>query len=161
MSKTMKNFKQVMQPPIKLLCLVTAFGLAACDPGQPSSSGGFNATGYAASLSQADFNALPPEQQYQVASKLYGTLFRGISAEDFFDLNQGMGSLSPNSKTFITDTKNALQASLSPAALLAANTLIEGLDDEGNPNEADAKYSFDEDTDANENDTTTCDKSVI
>lgn len=147
----MKNFKHAMQPSIKLLCLVTAFGLAACDPGQPGSSEGFSATGYAAPLSQAEFNSLPAEQQYQVASKLYGTFFRGISAEDFFDLNQGMNSLSANSKTFITDTRSALQTTLTPAALLAANTLIEGLDSEGNPNEDEAKYTFDEDSDANEN----------
>ena len=112
MSKTMKTINNAVKPAVKLLCLATLLGVAACDPGQPESSAGFNASGYAAPLSQAEFNSLPPEQQYQVASKLYGTLFRGISAEDFFDLDAGTSSLSPKSSTFLVDTKKALERTL-------------------------------------------------
>ncbi len=151
MSKTMKTINNAVKPAVKLLCLATLLGVAACDPGQPESSAGFNASGYAAPLSQAEFNSLPPEQQYQVASKLYGTLLRGISAEDFFDLEAGTSSLSPKSSTFLVDTKKALETTLTVDQLNAADSLIEGLDEEGNPVEDEAKYSFDEDSDANEN----------
>ena len=151
MSKTMKTFKHAVKPTVQLLCLATLFGLAACDPGLPESSSCFSASGYAAPLSQAEFNSLPPEEQYQVASKLYGTLFRGISAEDFFNLEAGTTSLSSKSNTFLVDTKQALETTLTVQELLAADTLIEGFDEEGNPNEDDAKYSFDTDTEADRN----------
>jgi hypothetical protein len=151
MSKTMKNFDHAIKPIVKLLCLATAIGLAGCDPGTPEANSGFNASGFAAPLSQAEFNSLPPEQQYQVASKLYGTLFRGISAEDFFDLSAGTDNLTPKSNTFLVDTRKALETTLIVDELRAADTLIEGFDSEGNPNEADAKYAFDDDTDADEN----------
>ena len=151
MSKTMKKFDHAIKPIVKLLCLATAIGLAGCDPGTPEANSGFNVSGYAAPLSQAEFNSLPPEQQFQVASKLYGTLFRGISAEDFFDLSAGTENLAPKSSTFLNDTRKALITTLTPQELLAADTLIEGFDDEGNSNEDEAKYSFDNDTDADEN----------
>ncbi len=151
MSKTMKTFQYAIKPSIKFLCLAAAFSLAACDPGQPEGSSGFSASGYAAPLSQAEFNSLSPQAQYQVASKLYGTLFRGISAEDFFDLQAGTANLKPKSSSFLTDTKRALSTTLSADALLAVETVIEGFDTEGNPIEDDAKYSFDDDTRADEN----------
>jgi len=147
----MKTFEYAIKPTVKLLGLVAALGLAACDPGQPESNSGFNASGYAAPLSQAEFNSLSPEAQYQVASKLYGTMFRGISAEDFFNLDAGTANLSPKSSTFLTDTRKALSTTLTADELLAVETVIEGFDAEGNPVEDDARYSFDTDTDANEN----------
>lgn len=151
MSKTMKNFDHAIQPIVKLLCLATAIGLAGCDPGTPEANGGFNVSGFAAPLSQTEFNSLPPEQQYQVASKLYGTLFRGISAEDFFDLSAGTDNLAPKSSTFLTDTRESLQSTLDPVTLYEVNGIIEGFDEEGNPNEADAKYEFDTDPAADDN----------
>ncbi len=151
MSKTMKTFEYAIKPSIKFLCLAAAFSLAACDPGQPESNTGFSASGYAAPLSQAEFNSLSPEAQYQVASKLYGTLFRGISAEDFFDLQAGTANLTPKSTTFLTDTRKALSTMLAADELFAVEAVIEGFDAEGNPVEDDAKYSFDADSRADEN----------
>ncbi len=139
MRKTMKNFDHAIKPIVKLLCLATAIGLAGCDPGTPEANSGFNASGFAAPLSQAEYNTLTPEEQYQVASKLYGTLFRGISVEDFFDLDAGTTNLSPKSATFLDDTRKALRTSLSATELLAADTLIEGFDAEGNPDEDDGQ----------------------
>jgi len=147
----MKSFEHAKKLTVTLVCLLTISSLTGCDPGQPEAISGFTASGAVAPLSQGEFNALSPEDQYQVASKLYGTLFRGISAEDFYNLDAGVGVLSPKSTTFITDTKKALSTSLSVSELSAANTLIEGLDSEGNAVEDDAKYSFDSDPDANEN----------
>jgi len=148
MKAIIKTFNNSLAQTIVLLVTV---GLAACDPGLPEASSGLSISGFAAPLSQAEFNALPAESQYQVASKLYGTLFRGISAEDFFDLNAGTDTLQPKNNRFLLDTKDALQKGLSNAELLAVNTVIEGLDSEGNAIESNAKYTFDRDTDANEN----------
>ncbi len=44
-------------------------------------------------LTDADFDALPPQQRFQVANKLLGTLYRGVSAKDFFDLGAGLDPL--------------------------------------------------------------------
>jgi hypothetical protein len=147
----MKTFDLALKESVKLFCLAAAFSLAACDPGQPAVEADYSVSGYAAPLSQAEYNSLTPEQQYQVANKIYGTFFRGISAEDFFDLEAGTSTLTPKSKTFLVDTRKALSTALSVQELRAVDALIEGFDDEGNPNEDDAKYSFDTDTDADEN----------
>jgi len=147
----MKTFDLTVKPYIKLLCLTASLGLAACDPGLPEGSSGFNVSGYAAPLSQAEFNSLTPEEQYQVANKLYGTFFRGISAEDFFDLSGGTENLVPKSTTFLTDTRKSLKTSLASEKLQEVNGIIEGFDDEGNPNADDAKYEFDDNSRADEN----------
>jgi len=151
-----KTCTHSMNHPVKCFAIVTAMavaiGLAGCDPGQPNSNGDdLQITGFAKALTQDEFNELTPEQQYQVANKLYGTFFRGISAEDFFDLSSGTTTLVPKSSTFLTDTREKLKASLSNNDLLAVNGVIEGFDEEGNPNEEDAKYEFDDDDDADEN----------
>ena len=147
MKLTMKTFDHSIKQLTKLAIATTAISLMACDPGLPEgSSSDLTISGAAASLSQAEFNSLPAEAQYQVASKLYGTLFRGISAEEFFNLNAGVNNLKAKSNSFLDDTKQALKTSLSNNELLAVNTVIEGFDSEGNANEDDAKYSFDDDT---------------
>ncbi len=155
MNPTMKTFEHSLKKQLSKLALITAaIGLMACDPGQPDINSGSHVTGFAAPLSQAEFNSLPAEAQYQVASKLYGTLFRGISAEDFFDLNAGVDTLKPKSSNFLNNTRQALTRTLSPNELLAVDTVIEGFDSEGNVIEDDAKYSFDPDSDADENEKT-------
>jgi hypothetical protein len=147
----MKIFERPIKPAFKLLCLFAALGLAACDPGQPGGDSDNEVSGTAEALSQSEFNDLLPEDQYAVASKLYGTFYRGISAEDFFDLNAGTANLSVTSSSFLKDTRSKLNTALSIDELSAADTLIEGFDAEGNPDEDLAKYSFDPDTDADEN----------
>jgi len=135
-----------------IIVLITTFALAGCDPGEPQgSSDDLQINGYAAALTQNEFNELTPEEQYQVANKLYGTLFRGVSAEEFFDFSSGTSTLRTKSNTFLSDTRYLLKSPLSNAKLLEVNSLIEGFDDQGNPNEADAKYTFDTDSDADEN----------
>jgi hypothetical protein len=136
----------------KLIAVVAVFGLVGCEPGQPKgASDDLQISGFAAPLSQSEFNSLPAEKQYQVASKLYGTFFRGISAEDFFDFSNGVSNLVPKNSQFLQDVRNDLNNISQSQAIQDANTLIEGLDAEGNPDESLAKYTFDDDTDADEN----------
>jgi hypothetical protein len=122
-----------------------------CDPGLPEGSNDFAAGGSAVALSQGAFNTLSAEDQYMVANKLLGTMFRGVSAEDFFDLNAGVGNLQPNSATYLEDLKNALARNMSHAEVLAYDTIIDGLDAEGNPDPANAKYEFDTRSDLESN----------
>lgn len=126
--------------------------LVACDPGVPTGQTGFNAGGAAAALTQAEFNALPPEQQYQVASKLYGTLFRGITADEFFDMSAGLGTLTPKSSTFLDDTRQRLSTNLSLDIISQYDKAIDGLDEDlSNPDPDLARYTFDTRTDLESN----------
>jgi hypothetical protein len=154
MKPTMKTFDHSIKQLTKLAIATAVISLMACDPGQPEINSDSNVTGFAAPLSQAEFNSLTAETQYQVASKLYGTLFRGISAEDFFDLNAGVANLKPKNNNFLADTKQALKKNLTIDELLAVDAVIEGFDNEGNAIEENAKYSFDPDSDADENEKT-------
>ena len=122
-----------------------------CDPGLPEGNNDFAAGGSAVALSQAEFNTLPVEDQYMVANKLLGTMYRGIPAEDFFNLDAGMANLQPTSSNFIVDTKKALSTSMNTAEIQIYDTIIDGLDEEGNPDPDNAKYLFDTDADAREN----------
>ena len=112
------------------LILAASMAVLGCDPGLPEGSNDFNAGGSAVSLSQAEFNNLPPEQQYMVANKLLGTMYRGVPMQDFFNLDAGMGSLQPNSSSFITDTRDALATNMSNEEVLVYDTIIDGLDAE-------------------------------
>ncbi len=150
----MKAFDCLIIIFMKLVIVTAAVSLSACDPGLPDSSSGNSVSGFAAPLSQAEFNSLSAESQYQVASKLYGTLLRGISAEDFFDLSVGMDNLKPKSSSFLSDTRQALNRTLSIDELQKVDAIIEGFDSEGNANEADAKYTFDTDSSSDENERT-------
>lgn len=136
----------------KLPLLIAASMLVlGCDPGLPEGNNDFNAGGSAVALSQGEFNSLSAEDQYMVANKLLGTMYRGIAVEDFFNVDAGMENLQPLSSSFLDDTRKALSTSLSRAEVLARDTIIDGLDEEGNPVSADAKYLFDTEVDAKEN----------
>jgi hypothetical protein len=122
-----------------------------CDPGLPEGGSEFAAGGTAVALSQGEFNTMPAEQQFMVANKLLGTMYRGVSAEDFFNLEAGMANLQPKNTSFILDTKNAIETSMVPEEVLAIDTIIDGLDEEGNPDPDNAKYLFDTDSNTRNN----------
>lgn len=125
-----------------LLLLASCF-LVACDPGAPGDSTEVRGTGFAAELSTSEFNALPPEQQYEVANKLLGSMFRGIAVEDYFDTSNGIATLVPKSKNFLGELRTTLNTKLLITDVQAYDTIIDGLDAEGNPVAANAKYIFD------------------
>ncbi|MDH5393891.1 MAG: hypothetical protein OEY11_11945 [Gammaproteobacteria bacterium] len=92
---------------IRLIPLALLAFTLGCEPNNPADSLPVNdlfqhsVSGKAAPLSTAEFNALSPEQQYRVANKLLGTLFRGVSVNDFFDLSQGINNLTLTDTDFI------------------------------------------------------------
>ncbi|MCK5335267.1 MAG: hypothetical protein KAQ67_03860 [Gammaproteobacteria bacterium] len=92
---------------LKLIPLILVTSLLGCTPYDPSEDLPPNdlfqdsVSGKAAPLSKTEFNALTPEQQYRVANKLLGTMFRGVSVNDFFDLSQGMNNLTVKDPDFL------------------------------------------------------------
>lgn len=131
--------KRMLYPAV-VLC--AAIFLASCDPGAPEGSSEVRGSGFAAELSQSEFNALPPAQQYAVANKLLNTMFRGTSVEDFFDTSNGITNLTPRSRNFLNEERSLLNTKLLTTEVLAHDTIIDGLDAEGNPVAANAKYLF-------------------
>ena len=127
----------------KLVTLLISIMLLGCDPGQPGGDTSYSAGGYAAALTDGEFNALEAEQQYMVANKLLGTMFRGVRVDQFFDLSAGLSDLHPASKSFITDVRKSIRTNLSQVEVDAWDSIIDGLDAEGNPVAADARYIFD------------------
>ncbi|MDH5423583.1 MAG: hypothetical protein OEY29_01145 [Gammaproteobacteria bacterium] len=103
---------------LKYLSLLLAFYLSGCSPYDPSSDLPPNdlfqnsVSGKAAPLTKTEFNALTPEQQYRVANKLLGTMFRGVSVHDFFDLSLGMNNLSVKDHDFLNTTAVRLITSI-------------------------------------------------
>lgn len=133
----------VNNKPFFICSLLAASFLLGCDPGAPGDSTELHGSGYAAELSRSEFNALPPEQQYEVANKLLGTMFRGIGIEEYFDTSSGMANLVPQSNNFLGNLRTTLNTKLLLTEVQARDEEIDGLDAEGNPVAADAKYIFD------------------
>ncbi|MDH5229863.1 MAG: hypothetical protein OEY38_07390 [Gammaproteobacteria bacterium] len=60
-----------------------------------------NPEGAAQQLSLEEYNRLPPDKQFMVVNNLLGTLYKGVPANEFFDLSKGMKPL-----TVASDKKN-------------------------------------------------------
>ena len=130
------------------IIIVIAMTVVACDPGQPEGQSDSQVGGSAIALSQSEFNTLSAEKQYLIANKLLGTMFRGIAVEDFFDVNSGVANLRPIDTSFLTKTRNSIATDMSSAEVIAYDAIIDGLDADGNPDPANAKYLFDSDSNA-------------
>ncbi len=77
--------------PVGIICL-TALLAQGCEPTAPGLGGAqplanAPATGSAAPLSDATFDALPIDDQYRVVNKLLATLYNGVSVEQFYELD--------------------------------------------------------------------------
>lgn len=139
-----------MRFKLPIVC-AAAITVMACDPGLPESGSGFQASGAVAALSPSEFSTLSAEQQYMVANKLMGTMYRGIAVEDFFDMSTGMANLSPVDSSFLSTMRNNISTNLSQGEVLFYDSIIDGLDDEGNPDPDNAKYDFDDDSNTRNN----------
>ncbi len=77
---------------IALPLLATA--MVACTPEAPSlgaANGGSAAaaSGQAAPMSDAQFNALPIDTQYKIVNKLLSSVYNGMPVDDFYDVTGG------------------------------------------------------------------------
>ncbi len=126
----------------RLLSLVIlAAAIAGCDVGIPSkgAQAGFHVSGFAAPLSEDEYSRLSDEQQYRVANKLLGTMYRGVAVADFFDISQGMDRPAlKEGRGFLSSVEAALSTPLDGATLDYYDTLISGDEESG----VEARFSF-------------------
>ena len=127
--------------------ILLIFGLMACGDGEVPSKGpadpDLKPDGFAAPLTQQELDNLTPAKQYQVASKLLATLWRGVPVESFFDLSQGLDPAQVRREGFLERVREDLSEPLSEGVRTATDAEIFGLDAEGNRDPEQAKYRFD------------------
>ncbi len=132
---------------LALVPLLAALALSGCNPGQPSGGGSSASSvrGTAAPLSDSDFNAMSAEQQYQVVSKLLGTLYKGMPVDEFFDVSAGFDDPQVAYTNALARIRQAIAEDMPAAERDAIDRAIDGIDSEGNPNEELNMYTFDGD----------------
>lgn len=123
--------------------LFCSISLAACKPSSPQDKaddreGG--ALSHSFTLSQSEFDGLSPEDQFMVANKVLSTMYRGVPADEFFDLTQGLDNPVVQYTNFINRTQSALQRDLSNSEIVALNQDIFGVVD--NPETQDIDESI-------------------
>jgi len=112
-------------------CLATL--TAGCKPSEPEPSGQERSTlNFSYTLTQSEFDQLPPEDQFVVANKALSVMHRGLPADEFFDLTQGFDSPKVAYGNFINRTQLALQTKMAPTELQSQNLQIFGRDDDPN-----------------------------
>ncbi len=85
------------------IILILMFLLAACNSGGGSGSGDSGGSGSSGTVAQVaesmerlsdeEFNALTEEDKMGVSNKVMGALFKGVAADDFFNLGAGIAAL--------------------------------------------------------------------
>jgi hypothetical protein len=99
----------------RVLAVAASLLLAACDADLPGESE-FLVSGYAEPLSESKFEALSPEQQYQVVNKLLGTIYKGMPVDEYLDLSSGLSNpelKTPNSTAnTLRDLRDTLETDL-------------------------------------------------
>ncbi len=124
-----------------LLLVILVAAVTGCDVDVPSkgAQAGFQVSGFAAPLSEQEYSRLSDEQQYRVANKLLGTMYRGVAVADFFDISQGMDKpVLKEGKGFLSSVEAALSTPLDSATLEHYDTLIGGDEEKG----IEARFSF-------------------
>ncbi len=139
-----------MKIKLLLVSVLSVFTLA-CDPGQPGDSAArgdeFSVKGYAAPLSDSEYDALTPTQKYQVANKLLSTLYKGVAVSDFFDISQGLDKPRlRDASNFLRDIRVRLATDLDADTKAEIDLLINGnpdaVDINGDAAPMEAKYRF-------------------
>ncbi len=107
----------------------------------------FQIVGYATPLSDQEFSSLDAEEQYRVANKLLGTMYRGVAVADFFDISKGMDALAlKEERGFISSTKTALSEPLEEDVKKQQDMLINGDNEAG----IEARFNFSRNREAKE-----------
>ncbi len=124
---------RVKIPEVKqlLFIVLASLSVVACSPDAPT--GEQELTTYPDELTKAEYDALSSEQKYMVANKLMSSMFRGYSVDEFFDLSQGMDKLALSNKgrNLLSDTKSAIDQSITEEQREFYDTLIKGYRDIG------------------------------
>ncbi|MAA73022.1 MAG: hypothetical protein CL679_14990 [Bermanella sp.] len=120
--------------------MIACLALSACSPSSPEDKAGDRAgspLSYSFTLSQQEFDALSPDEQFMVANKALSTMYRGLPADEFFDLTQGLDQPVVQYDNFINRTQVALQTKLKPSEELALEKDIFGIEDQPDTEEVD------------------------
>jgi hypothetical protein len=123
--------------------LTLCLALSACSPSSPQDKAGDQAgspLSYDFTLSQEEFDSLSADDQFMVANKVLSTMYRGIPADEFFDLTQGLETPVIQYSNFIDRTQVALQTKLKPSEEVALEKDIFGVVD--NPETLDIDESI-------------------
>ncbi|HBR98510.1 MAG TPA: hypothetical protein DD979_14205 [Gammaproteobacteria bacterium] len=135
------------------LLIVSCISLAisACNPGQPIDSAAtgsdFAVKGFAAPMSESEFDALAPGEQYRIANKLMSTLYKGVAVDAFFDLSAGLKSpVRKDQADTLSDIRMRLGQPLDTETRYRIDRLIEGdpdaVDVNGDPEPLEPRYAF-------------------
>jgi len=115
-----------------LTLVVATILLAGCKPSSPQKADGAEegVLQHSFTLSQGEFNALSPEDQYMVANKALSTMYRGLPMDEFFDLTQGLDDPVIQQTNFLNTLQYKLRKPLSQAQLKASYNEVFGLADD-------------------------------
>lgn len=114
------------------LILATCLALSACKPSSPkenSGDQGGSVLSYSFTLTQKEFDALSADDQFMVANKVLSTMYRGMPADEFFDLTQGFEAPVVQYTNFIERTQRALTTPLKDSEIKSLNKDIFGVED--------------------------------
>jgi len=118
-----------------LLLPMLAATMVACAPDSPSlgaaNGGGAGiASGVAAPMSDAQFNALPIDTQYKVVNKLLSSVYNGMPVDEFYSLTAGTALRTRQDSDFnLSQLRTAMQTPLSQEAKLELDAEIVGDED--------------------------------
>ena len=105
---------------ILVACGLALLGCKPASPDEESSQTSRKTLSHDHTLSQAEFNNLAATDQYMVANKALSSMYRGVAADEFFDLTQGLDNPVISQTNFINELQAQLQTSMSSAQLTAA-----------------------------------------
>lgn len=134
-----------------LMLVVATIILAGCKPSSPQKAAGAEegVLQHSFTLSQGEFDALTPEDQYMVANKALSTMYRGLPMDEYFDLSQGLDDPVVQKSGFINTLQIKMKKPLSQAELKSSYDEVFGLADDPETAEDDsipARFtSFDND----------------
>ena len=105
---------------------------SACSPSSPEERAGNSGSvlQHDFTLSQAEFDALAPETQFMVANKALSTMYRGLPADEFFDLTQGLDEPVVQYSNFVADIQTKLQEPLSSTQIAEQERILKGVEDD-------------------------------
>jgi hypothetical protein len=131
--------------------LIAVFAMIGCSPKSPEESAGVSGPvlQHGFTLTQQEFDALAPETQFMVANKALSTMYRGLPADEFFDLSQGLDTPVIQQTRFIEDLQVSLHEPLSGTSAAEYQKRINGVDDDPATVDVDesfsARFSLDDD----------------
>lgn len=93
-------------------------------------------------LTDEEFSALLPDQQYRVVNKLLATLYGGITVDEYFDLNAGLYQLKTKGAFLPSDLHRLMAVALESSEKLSIDRMILGSEEVDLPDGAFIESSF-------------------